>query len=110
MEIIRGRQYEKDPLPEPLPGTLLRIAEIPSKFPGGQTVVERVKAILDAAGYGPPPPVPPVEACDFRINVDGEPVFICTEARHPDAPHLHAMLDGHTGELVRCKHYGREGR
>lgn len=50
MEILRGHQHEDDPMPEPIAGTLLRIVEIPSEFPTGQTAAERVKAILDAAG------------------------------------------------------------
>jgi hypothetical protein len=89
-------------------------AELEAAYPAGQTPAERVKAILDAAGFGRPPAAPPIETCGFRINVDGAPVFICTLAPHPDAPHLHGMHDGHASydactEMLQRGAYWPEG-
>lgn len=92
MEIIRGRQHPDEPIMPPL-GPLGRLEIV--ELPAGQTAAERVKAILDAAGFGVPEPPAPVETCGLRVVRDGETVFVCTEPPHPDTPYVHTMLDGH---------------
>ena len=105
-ERIRGRQHPDEPIAPP-PCDLLSL-----EFPAGQSSSERVKAILDWAGFGPAEEPATAETCGFRItDVDGAPVFVCNSPPHPEAPHLHVMLDGHLGfdectqELRRGTHW-----
>jgi len=114
-EIRRGRQSENGPVARAPAGSVHRLGDLDwlhdatasgiwegVEFPAGQTAAERIKAILDWAGFGTSEPPASVETCGFRIvDVDGAPVFICNQAPHPEAPHVHGMYDGHTGTLNR---------
>jgi hypothetical protein len=94
-EIRRGRMSEYEPEALPRPVRAWEDAE----FPAGQTASERIKAILDWAGFGAPEQPAAVETCGFRVtDADGTPVFTCTEAPHPESPHVYGMLDEGIGE------------